>query len=179
MKKLIALMLAMMLMVGLAVPAMAEDAVQKHTIVYDDTLSVNVVIPEGYAVDETVVNGALLLVMTPVEEGKNYYCTIIAQDEDHADVERLNDLSDEEIKAIADEFCADLNNPTVSFAETGMGTKLIVIDDNDVEGGDTAAVVTLYKGYFLTTYIFPAGDTVTDAEKEMAIQFYTDMDFVF
>ena len=179
MKKLIALLLSLMLLACAALPVMAEDAPHKHTIAYDDTMSVQVVIPEGYSVEETTVMGALLMILTPIDEGLNYFCTVIAHDEDLAEVERLNDLSDEEIQIIADEFCTDLNNPTISFGETGMGTKLIIIDDNDVEEGDTAIVVTLYKGYFLTTYVFPAGTTVTDAEKALAIQFYTDMDFTF
>lgn len=175
MKKLIALMLSLMLLAGLALPVMAEEAPQKHTIVYDDTMSVEIVIPAGYALEEKDQMGSLLMVLTPIDESKNYYCSLIAHDEEFADVERLNDLSDEELQAIVDEFCEDLNAPVVSYAETGMGTKLIIIDDTGVEEGDTALVATLYKGYFLTTYIFPAGDTVTDAEKNMAIQFYTDM----
>lgn len=178
MKKLIALLLSLMLLVGIALPVMAEEAPHRHTIAYDDTMSVEVVIPDNYAVEEINASGALLLVMTPLDESKNYFCTLIAQDEDNADVERLNDLSDEAIQAIADDFCADLNNPAVSFAETGMGTKLIVIDDNDGDG-DTVIILTLYKGYFLTTYVFPAGETVTEEEKNMAIQFYTDMEFMF
>lgn len=179
MKKLFALMLSLMLLACAVMPAMAESDVHKHAIVYDDTMSVQVVIPDGYAVEEVNANGTLLLILTPIDESKNYYCTLIAPDEDRADVERLNDLDDAAIQAIVDEFCADLNNPTVSFAETGMGTKLIVIDDNGVENGDTAIVLTVYKGFFLTTYVFPAGETVTEDELNMAIQFYTDMEFTF
>ena len=178
MKKFLALMLSLMLMLGLTLPAMAEDAANKLTVAYDDAMSVEVVIPEGYTVDETNILGALLLIMAPEDGSNNYYCTIIAQDEDVAEVGRLNDLNDEEIQKIVDEFCVDLNNPTVTFGETGMGTKLIIIDDN-TEEGDTVLVLTLYKGYFLTTYVFPAGEVVTDAEKDMAIQFYTDMEFKF
>ena len=179
MKKLIALLLTLMMLVGVALPVMAEEAPHKHAVAYDDTMTVEVVIPEGYTVEESSVMGSLILVLAPIDEAQTYLCTIIGHDEDRAEVERLNDLSDEEIQAIAAEFCEDLNNPTVSFSETGMGTKLIVINDNNVEEGDTAIVVTLYKGYFLTTYVFPAGETVTDAEIEMAVQFYTDMDFAF
>lgn len=179
MKKLIALLLSLMLVVGLMLPAMAEEAPTKLSIVYDDTMSVEVVIPDGYTIDETNVMGSLLLIMTPIDENGNYFCTIVAHDEERAAVERLNDLSDDEIQAIADEFCADLNDPTISFGETGMGTKLLIIDDNGVDGTDTTVIITVYKGYFLTTYVFPAGETVTDAEKAMAIQFYTDMDFAF
>lgn len=179
MKKFLALMLSLMLMLGLTLPAMAEDAANKLTVAYDDAMSVEVLIPEGYTVDETSILGALLLIMAPEDGSNNYYCTIIAPDEDVAEVGRLNDLSDEEIQTIVDEFCVDLNNPTVTFGETGMGTKLIIIDDNDVEEGDTVLIVTLYKGYYITTYVFPAGDAVTEAELETAIQFYTDMNFVF
>lgn len=179
MKKLIALMLSLMLLFSIALPAVAEDAAHKHAIAYDDSLTVEIVIPDGYTVEETNVMGALLMILAPVDEGKNYFVTAIAPDEDVADVERLNDMSDDQIQAIVEEFCADLNDPTVTFGETGMGTKLIIIDDNGVEGSDTALIVTVYKGYFITTYVFPAGETVTDAEKEMAIQFYTDMAFTF
>ena len=179
MKKLIALMLSLMLLVCVTLPVMAEDAPHKHTISYDDALSVQVVIPDGYAIEETNVAGSLIMVMAPLDETTNYYCVIIAKDEDRADVDRLNDLSDDEIQAIVDEFCADLNNPTVSFGETGMGTKLIIINENDVDGSDSAIVLTLYKGYYLTTHVFPAGETVTEAELNTAIQFYTDMEFDF
>lgn len=179
MKKLIALVLSLMMIACLALPAMAEEEAHKHTVAYDETMSVDMIIPDGYTVEEENVMGALLLVLAPVEENSNYFCTIIAHDEDRAEVGRLNDLSDDEIKAIEDEFCTDLNNPEVSYAETGMGTKLIIINDNDVEGGDTALIVTLYKGYYITTYVFPAGETVTEEELNTAIQFYTDLAFNF
>lgn len=179
MKKLIAMLLSLMLVACLALPVLAEEMPNRRTVAYDDTMSVDVVIPEGYALNEDTLMGALYLVMAPIDGSENYYCTIIAPDEDRANVERLNDLSDDEVQAIAEEFCTDLNNPTVTYGETGMGTKLIIIDDNDVDFGDTVIVLTLYKGYFLTTYVFPAGDTVTDAEKDMAIQFYTNMEFKF
>lgn len=179
MKKLIAMLLSLMLVACLALPVLAEDVPNHRSVAYDDTMSVDVVIPEGYTLDEDTLMGALYLIMAPVDGSENYYCTIIAHDEDRANVERLNDLSDDEVQAIAEEFCTDLNNPTITYGETGMGTKLIIIDDNDVEFGDTAIVLTLYKGYFLTTYVFPAGDAVTDAEKETAIQFYTNMEFKF
>lgn len=179
MKKLIALMLSLMLLVSVALPVMAEAAGNKQVIAYDDTMSIEVVIPEGFTMEETTSGGAVFMVLVPENQSENYYCTVIAPDEDRADIERLNDLSDEELQAIAAEFCDGLNNPVVSFAETGLGTKLIVINDNDVEAGDTAVVSTLYKGFFLTTYVFPAGESVTEEEMNVAIQFYTDMEFKF
>ena len=175
MKKILAIVLALVLV--LTAFACAEENEDEQ--MFESYYNVEFEVPAGYTFefDEdlgTVYVGKFI----PDDENAVQYLLIISYSEEFNGY-TLNDYTEEEFAAAAEALTADYEAPIVGTAETGMGTKLIIVNDNGGEGSDTAIIVTLYKGYFLTTYIFPSGEEVTEDELNLAIRFYTDMDFAF
>ncbi len=104
----------------------------------------------------------------------------IAYDETYADVERMNDLSDEDL-AILEESFKDMNNVEISYRQTGYGTKLLVARKTGADT-DFVDILAIYKGYFVEFNMTPnakaADQTLTDEQIRMCIDFLTNVDFV-
>lgn len=173
MKKFFAVLLAVML---LPVFAMAEEA-QPAAVKVNDTLSIEVVIPDGYTYDQAWYGDVFYGELTPQEEGKLLMVLSLGYSEEYAD-RSINDLSDEELDSLIAVSISDFANPTYTLSETTEGTKLIVVDENS-EHDEYAEVFTVYQGYFIGLLLEPAGDAqVSQEELDMAIQFLSDMQFV-
>ena len=105
----------------------------------------------------------------------------IAYDESFSEIERMNDMSEEELKALEGTF-AEQDEVEISYAETGHGTKLLVAKEND---GDTdtdfVRILTVYKGYFIEFTMEANEDaaekSLTDEQIKMCIDFLTNLDF--
>lgn len=104
----------------------------------------------------------------------------IAFDDSYADVEKLNDLSDEDLKALEATY-TDMNEVTISYSQTGLGTKLLIARET---GNDTdfVDILTIYKGYLIEFNMTPnpkaADQQLTDAQVQMCVDFLTNMDFI-
>ena len=173
MKKFFAVLLAVML---LPVFALAEET-QPITVKVNDTLSLSVLIPDGYGFDQEWYGDMLYAQMNPEEEGKLLMVLSLGYSEDYAD-RSINDLSDEELDSLIAVSMSDFANPTYTLSETAEGTKLIIVDENS-EHDEYAEVFTVYQGYFIGLLLEPAGDVqVSQEELDMAVQFLSDMQFV-
>lgn len=175
MKKVFAVLLALAMLLG-SVSALAEE---KTGIVIDDTLSIAVVLPVGYKLDSAADGGVMVALAEPADgsEDKVSYLLLIAPDEEYPTLERLNDLSQEELDAYGLSCVEDLYQPTISLAETEVGTYLFVIDENDSEY-DVVEILCIYKGYDIVLYLdYPDGRTVTEADIAAGVKFFSDMDF--
>ena len=171
MKKFFAVLLAVLM---LPVFALAEEA-QSVTVKVDDTLSITVNVPDGYAFDQTWYGDVLYAQMKPEEEGKLLMVLSLGYSEEYAD-RSINDLSDEELDSLIAVSVSDFANPTLS--ETAEGTKLIIVDENS-ENDEYAEIFTVYQGYFIGLLLEPAGDVqVSQEELDLAVQFLSDMQFV-
>ncbi|MDO5435974.1 MAG: hypothetical protein Q4G19_06355 [Clostridia bacterium] len=180
MKKMLASLLALMLLFSCT--ALAENV----SYVVDEGVTVTAVIPEGYkAYDAVFYEGNLIAGFEP-EICENAPCMtlMVCPSEEYTGLERLNDLPEDELAQLKIDLCEDLNNPTVGEAETGLGTKLIVINENYTEFNyDSVTIYTLYKGYLIQLFVVYADvsgvleKTVTDADIDNAIQFLTDIVF--
>lgn len=188
MKKIIALLLTCMMMVCVAC---AEEAVKteetpeiyKTRIEFDKGLSFDVLCPETYSMDQEVVNGTMVITLAPLDGGNGACATLlVAPDERYVDFERLNDMSEEEVKAFADDFCyGSVFSPVIVEKETGLGSKLLIITDAEAgESNNFAYLVSVYHGYMIVMYMdHPDGSVVTEEEIDAMIYFNTNMDFVF
>ena len=176
MKKLLALILAAMLLC-LSCAAFAEST-DKEIVKYDDGLSFAFVYPEGYTADTATENGVMLSIITSEDESAAAYVLIVAPDSYVEDVMTINEMSDEDKTAFAESLIEDLANPTWEIRTTGLGTEMIVIDEQDTEQ-DIVILTALYDGYILNMYITHTdGATVTEEEIATGIQINTDMDFL-
>ena len=175
MKKFIALLLAAMLMLT-AVSAFAES--EKDTIPYDESMHFAVVYPEGYEVTVDVDEGYVLCYMLAADESAVNMLMIVAPDNELEDIATINDLSEEEKAELAEGLIEDLYNPTWEIRTTGLGTEVIVIDEQGAED-DLVTLTALYHGYVVTMYLgHNDGSTVTEEDIALGLQFFTDMDFV-
>lgn len=173
MKKFFAVLLAVLM---LPVFALAEEA-QSVTVKVNDTLSITVNVPDGYAFDQTWYGDVLYAQMRPEEEGKLLMVLSLGYSEEYAD-RSINDLSDEELDSLIAVSVSDFANPTYTLSETAEGTKLIIIDENS-ENDEYAEIFMVYQGYFIGLLLEPAGDAqVSQEELDLAVQFLSDMQFV-
>ena len=103
----------------------------------------------------------------------------IAYDELYGDVERMNDLSDEDL-AILEESYSSEYEVEIEYRETGYGTKLMVVKEI---GGKEHFVdfLSIYKGYLVEFNLTPnpnmADKTLTEEQIQMCIDFLTNVDF--
>lgn len=96
--------------------------------------------------------------------------------EDWADVERLNDVSDEDLAQIEASFQAE-DEVSIEYRETGLGTKLMVVTEKD-DDTDFVDVYTIYKGYEHEFVLTPGTEPLTETHMQMLVDFITDITFV-
>ena len=103
----------------------------------------------------------------------------IAYDELYGEVDRMNDLSDEDLAILEDSFTS-LNEVEITYKETGYGTKLLVAREIGLDE-DFVKILSIYKGYFVEFTMTPnpnaARKALTDEQIQTAIQFLTDVMF--
>ena len=137
-------------------------------------------LPEGYELKVVNVRGGRIIAsILPADITKPQMYLSIAFDETYADVERMNDLNEEELAFLEQTF-TDMNDVAISYRETGYGTKLLVAREigSDVDFVD---ILAIYKGYFIEFNMTPnpnsANQSLSDAQVQMCIDFLTDLNF--
>ena len=103
----------------------------------------------------------------------------IAYDELYGDVDRMNDLSPDDLAVLEESYTSEYE-VEIEYRETGYGTKLMVIK----EVGNKESVVnflSIYKGYLVEFNLTPnpnlASQTLTEEQIQMCIDFLTNVDF--
>ena len=182
MKKILAIVLSLIMALGMA--ALAETATTEKTDIgsleVNGEFTLKAAIPEGYTIIPGYTDSQLSLwEILSEDETKPIMTLVIAFDEAYADVYRLNDLPDEQIKdliATWGEYEAEITMP-----ETAYGTKLIQV----VETGDYTDFVSffaIYQGYCIEFTMYPNfenGETnLTREQIAKCIDFLSDLDFV-
>lgn len=138
-------------------------------------------LPEGYTLNTVDVKGEKIIAsVNPEDVTKPTLYLNVSFNEAYADVEKLNDLNDEEL-AILEQSFTEMNDVEISYRETAYGTKLLVARE---VGSDTdfVDILTIYKGYMIEFNMTPsaamASQTLTDDQVRMCIDFLSDVDFV-
>ena len=181
MKKIIALALSLMLLLG-CVSAMAETAEKRSiTILGAFTIEYDT-IPDGYQLSRPTVNSEMeyrALIQSPEADKPNMEL-VVAFSDDWTDVKSLADATEEDIAAVEESFYEylEFDYGDLSFEEgqTGDGTKLLIVKSVD---GDFGAVYTVYMGHEIEIDIYPMGeeDKVTDELLGKLVDFLTNMKF--
>ena len=160
--------------------AAAENAVKEdYTVVsVNGTFNIRGVTPDGYQVADIQNHDSIIWASFSAEDQtKPYFDLVISFAEEFANVERLNDLSEEEMMELVDD------DPTLSdridMMETDFGTKVLILRSNNPLD-DFASFVTVYKGYEVALNLFPGRDSLeplTDEQIAPAMKFLSDLDF--
>ncbi len=183
MKKIIAMILSVMMLLGCAA-ATAEDAGKTTlgTISINGAFTLQCGMPEGYKVTPVIADQDQVIAMLSSEdETKPLMMLSVAYDETYSDVQRMNEL-DNEALALLEKTFTDVD-PTVeiTYGETGLGTQLLIARQTE-ESFQYIDFMSIYKGYFVEFVLMaPEGaedKTLTEDQIRTAIDFLTELDFV-
>lgn len=169
MKRIIALALSLMLVLGVSA-GLADEKAELGSV---EAFSIRSIIPEGYTFSLITSSGLNLVGILSGGEGKPTVTVSIAFSEEYAGVERFNDVDEQTVQEIKDSF---LNMDDVVFEdlETAYGTRLLKVTQANRSFAD---IYSIYKGYE-TEFVVAAQSEVTDEDIQMLVQFISDMDFV-
>ena len=159
-----------------------SDGTQKlGTLNVNGAFDLSCKLPEGYSLQVVNMKGSKIVAsVLPADMTRPQMYLSIAYDETYGAVERMNDLTAEDL-AILEATYQDMNQVEISYKETGHGTKLLIARET---GSDTdfVDILAIYKGYFIEFNMTPnpkaATQTLTDAQIQMCVDFLTDLDFV-
>lgn len=138
-------------------------------------------IPEGYTLQLISSQSSRIIASLTSDDARRPQMMLtIAFDEMYAGVERLNDLSNEEMDSLKQSYM-DLNAVTFSEMFTAAGTKLLIARETGSDE-DFISIFSLYKGYGIEFLLSPnpgaADQSLTDAQLQMAIDFLSSLDFI-
>ena len=136
-------------------------------------------LPEGYEIQVVNMrNTKIVASVTSKDAKKPVMYLSIAYNEMYSNVDRLNDLNADDLKALEDTF-TQMNDVEITYRETAYGTKLMVVRER---GNDTDFVdfFTVYNGYNVEFIVTPGtgAKELTNEQIKTSIDFLTDLDFV-
>ncbi len=187
MKKIVALMLCLALMISGA--ALAENA-EKTTL---GTLDVNGVftiqcnMPEGYQVSILSADSTNIYAKIASDDPAKAQVTLsIAFNElftlEDGTAQRLNDVDEEGLQEIRDSFLENLMEVDIQDGETAFGTKILIVKGKLDDGKSIVDVYSVFKSYEVeaVAYMGEGADDrlLTDAQVQMIIDLFSSMDFV-
>ena len=183
MKKIIAVILSFAILLC-ASAAMAEAA-EKVTI---GSVSINGVfrlqcgLPEGYTpYPGTITPDQVTAVIRSEDPDAPMMQLSVAYDEMYSDVDRLNDLGEEDLKLLEQTFIDNDPDVEISYGETGYGT-LLLIARHESEGMDYVTFFSIYKGYCVEFALVPSPDAedknLTEDQLKISVDFLTELDFI-
>ena len=183
MKKLIAVILSLVMMLC-AVSAVAESTgkVTIGTISINGEFTLQCGIPEGYEpVPGLVTPGFVTAIIRSQDPEAPVMQLSVAFDEKYYDVERMNDLSAEELAQLEETYVEDDPFVEISYGETGYGT-LLLIARHETETMDYIAFFSIYKGYCVEFVLAPSltaeDKNLTEDQLRLSVGFLTDLDFI-
>ena len=180
MKKVISILLALALLLFCAAASAetAEATAEKSEIVtLRDAFTLKCNLPEGYALEvKTRTEDSVYATLTSEDAAKPVILISIAYNDLYADIERLNDVSDEDMKVLEQLFSV-MDDVKFEYKETGQGTKIMVVYET-FEDVNFIDFYTIYKGYETEFVMTPGTAEISDADIQMMMDFITDLDFV-
>ena len=120
-------------------------------------------LPDGYTMQVINMKGSKLIAsINPEDIDKPVLFLSIAYNDLYANVERMNDMSAEDLAILEQSFTAD-NSVDIDYRTTAYGSKLLVARE---VGSDTdfLDILSVYKGYFIE-FVIPSL-TPQNAEKQ-------------
>ncbi len=138
-------------------------------------------LPEGYTMQLINTLGTKISAFITSEDTEKPILQLsIAFDELFANVDRMNDLTEEALKGLEGSF-TEMNDVEITYKDTAYGTKLLIARE---VGDDTdfVDILSVYKGYSIEFVMTPnpnaKNQTLTDAQVQMCIDFLSELDFV-
>lgn len=183
MRKIMAVLLSLALLLGCA--AGAEDA-QKQifgTIRINGEYTFRGTLPEGYRfVPFDQSDESVLFRLLSDDPTRPEMIMSIAFDETYYDVKRLDDLDEAQLALLEKTFTDTDPYAAITYDETEQGTRLMLVRTTSGDVYDDLIFFTIYDGYFVEFQVAPgegsAEQRLTDEDIAQAMSFLSDMDFV-
>ena len=182
MKNILALLVCLALALCCAVSLAEEGKTVIGDLSINGAFTLQCGLPEGYEIQPTKVAPEQVTAVIRSEDPlKPVMQLSVAFDDLYWDVDRLNDLSDEEL-AVLERTFTDVD-PTIeiTYGDTGLGTRLLIARQSSTTP-NYIDFLSIYKGYFVEFVLVPSMEaedtTLTDEQLSMCIDFLTDLDFV-
>ncbi len=186
MKKILAILLSLMLLTGCAA-GIAEETESAQKVVYgviraNGDFTLQGILPDGYRIIPfRQEDDALLAWIQSDDPVRPVIMLSIGYDETYADVDRLNDMSDEELALLEKTFTDTDPFANITYDETALGTRLMICRATGVNY-DALTVLTIYRGYFVEATMTPGQDApeqlLTEEQIAQLNVLLSDMDFV-
>ena len=178
MKKIWTVLLCLALVLGCSAALAQEEKTNLGVINVNGAFTLKCAMPENYRVEVADVNSTGLRAnILPLDAAKPSMILIVEFDDLCADVERLNDLSDEDLALLESTYSE--YKVDITYGETAHGTKLLIAREvgNDE---DFVSVFSIYKGYQVEFIMLPGegSATLTDGQIQQCIAFLSDLDFI-
>ena len=157
--------------------ANAKESLGKLTV--NGEFALQCKLPEGYEIQVVNMrNTKVVASITNKDAKKPVMYLSIAYNELYSNVDRLNDLNAEDLKALENTF-TEMNVVDITYRETAYGTKLMVVKESENDT-DFVDFFTIYKGYNVEFIVTPGEGMkgLTNEQIKTSIDFLTDLDFV-
>ena len=183
MKKIIAILLGLALVLGCAAGTAEETGKQTFgTIRVNGEFTLKGLLPEGYHIIPFELDDDSILSFIRNEDPTKPEMTLaIAYDETYSDVDRLNDLDDDALAILEKTFTDTDPYADITYDETAYGTRLLQCRTTS-DTYDSLTVFSIYKGYFVEFTITPGkvaiDQKLTDEEVAQCNYFLSELDFV-
>ena len=178
MKRIIALVLSLALLLA-CTAALAEEKESMGVLKVNKAFDIRYsALPDDYTLSIYQQNDMTIIAnIKSSQETLPRMGLVIAFNDEWAETERLNDVSEEDLQAIKDSFSEEYDNLAFETRETNAGTQLLVVR---APSGLDAYVYTIYKGHEIEIHIFPGTeqDVLEEADIERVVAFLSDMNFV-
>lgn len=179
MKRLIALVLGLALLLACAA-AVAETAEKESLGILKVNKSFDIrynPLPDDYTI--SIYKQDDMTICANIESPKATLPRmglVIAFNDQWAEVERLNDVSEEDLEPVMDTFRAEYGEPVFDTKETAYGTKLLLIMSPTYQD---AYIYTIYRGHEIEIHLIPGTEQekLSDGDVDRVVTFLSDMDF--
>jgi hypothetical protein len=178
MKKIVAILLSLALLLGCtAVFAEADEKASLGTLSVNGEFTIQAKIPDGYVMkirraDETRIQASFV----SDDDTKPVLDLSVGLEDAWEPGSKLNNISEEDLKAIEASFYWDDPDYVITYGETAYGTKLLfaTLPDHSV-----MVIYSLYEGYEIEFTLYSTVETgLTQEQIDACVKFLSDIDFV-
>ncbi len=183
MKRTIAIIMSLaLLLCAAAAAAETAEKVRIGTVSINGAFTLQCGLPEGYTPSPVSVTPSQVIAVIKSEDPDAPVMYLsVAYDEMYADVERMNDLTQEDLNWLEETYIMDDPGVEITYGETGYGT-LLLIARHETEDYDYVAFFSVYKGYAVEFVLAPSGSAadknLTEEQLRISVDFLTDLDFI-
>lgn len=177
MKKMLALVLALMMLgVGAAMAESAEEE-QEKTIAVSSSFDITIELPAGYQMTKEVGDGLIYAEIFSPDTDVSYTLTV-AYSEELSEQDDLTKMTQEQFDDFIAVIAADYAAPETRVYETSHGTRLLFIQETGTEESGYGMLMTVYQNYIIGLYMLDTVNPLSEEEIQTGVDMLSELWFV-